>query len=310
MTGRTLGKRTLGRTGIPVTRMGYGAMSLDSGRFAPVSPDQAAAILTAVLDAGINFIDTSPDYGESEEFIGRFIAHRRSEFFLATKCGCPVVPGAGTQHVYTRENIVAAVEQSLRRMKTDHIDLLQFHGAPSPEALEHEGAIETLRDLQRQGKVRFIGVSAVLPGLARHIAMGVFDAFQIPYSALQREHEGVITEAARAGGGTVIRGGAVRGAPAVDKEWAIRRLPEVSPERPRTLWERAHLDDLLAGETRMAFTLRFTFSHPDLDTAIIGTANPDHLHSNIQALRKGPLPADVLTEAKRRLDAADQAAAT
>ena len=183
MTEQALEKRPLGQTGMLVTRMGYGAMSLDSGRFSPVSPEEAASVLTAVLDAGINFIDTSPDYGESEESVGRFIAHRRGEFYLATKCGCPVASSAGTQHVYTRENVVAAVEQSLQRMHTDHIDLIQFHGAPSPDVLEDEGAIETLRDLQSQGKVRFIGISSVLPGLARHITMGVFDAFQIPYSA-------------------------------------------------------------------------------------------------------------------------------
>ena len=261
-------------------------------------------MLNAVLDAGINFIDTAPDYGDSEEFVGRFIAHRRSEFFLATKCGCPVAPSAGTQHVYNHENIVAAVEQSLRRMRTDHIDVLQFHGAPSPEALESEGAIHTLHDLQNQGKVRFIGVSSVLPELARHIAMGVFDTFQIPYSPLQREHEDTITDVARIGAGTIIRGSVVRGAPAPEKAWDIRRLPEISPERPRSLWERAQLDDLLDGETRMEFTLRFTFSHPDLGVAIIGTSNLEHLRANIQAFQKGPLPADVLNEAKRRLDAA------
>ena len=290
--------RRLGRTGIPVTRIGYGAMSLDSGRFAPVSPEQAAAVLAAVLDAGINFIDTSADYGESEEFIGRFIGHRRTEFFLATKCGCPVAPSAGGQHAYTPENITAAAERSLQRMRTDYIDLLQFHGAPSPEVLEREGSIEALRELQRQGKVRFIGVSSVLPELTSHMAMGVFDTFQIPYSLLQREHEEAISDAAHAGAGTVIRGGAVRGAPAPEKNWAIRRLPEVPVERPATLWEGARLDDLLGGETRMEFTLRFTFSHPDLDTAIVGTANLEHLLANVRALRNGPLPADVLAEAK------------
>ena len=300
-----LAKRPLGRTGIQVTRMGYGAMSLDSGRFAPVSGEQAASVLSAVLDAGINFIDTSPDYGESEESIGRCISNRRGEYFLATKCGCPVLPNAGNQHVYTRENIVAAVDQSLRRMRTEYIDLLQFHGAPSPEVLEKEGAIQTLRDLQKQGKVRFIGASSVLPALASHIESDVFDAFQIPYSALQREHEAAISDAHRHGAGTVIRGGAIRGAPAADKGWAIRRLPEVPAERPRTFWERAHLDDLLDGMTPMEFTLRFTFSHPDLDTAIIGTASPNHLRENIQAFQKGSLPPDVLAEAQRRLNAVE-----
>ena len=307
MTDTGLPKRTLGRTGLEVTRLGYGAMSLDNGRLTPVTPEQAEATLLAVLDSGINLIDTSPDYGESEELIGKYIAHRRNEFFLASKCGCPVaVPAGTTGHVYTRENIVAGVEQSLRRMKTDHLDIVQFHGSPSRATLEETGALDTLRDLQRDGKVRFIGMSGVLPDLQDHIAMGVFDEFQIPYSALQRDHEAAIAAAKAAGAGTVIRGGAVRGAPAADKGWAVRRLPEVAEERPRALWEQAHLDDLLDGAPAVEFTLRFAFSNPDMDTTIVGTANSHHLQANLDALAKGALPADVYAEACRRLDAAAQ----
>lgn len=293
--------RTLGRTGLQVTRLGYGAMSLDPGRLTPVEPEQAARILHAVLDAGINFIDTSPDYGPSEECIGANIAGRRSEYLLASKVGCPVAVPPSEGHVYSRTNITAAVEQSLQRMRTDYLDLVQFHGTPSAAALADGEAIEALCDLQRAGKVRFLGASATLPHLPSLIALDVFDAFQIPYSALQRDHEALISDAARAGAGTVIRGGTVRGAG--DKDWDVRRLPEVPAERPREIWERAHLDDLLDGASRVEWTLRFTFSHPDLDTAIVGTANPAHLAANIAALHRGPLPADVLAEAKRRLDA-------
>ena len=152
--------RQLGRTGLQVTRLAYGAMELRGGSRGPeVTPQQAQAILNAVLDAGINYIDTSIDYGESEEVIGRYLSHHRSEYFLATKCGCqvgPRPPGGGRMpHVFTRENIVAGVHQSLTRMKTDYIDVLQFHAEPSKETLEQERAVETLLDLQRDGKIRF-----------------------------------------------------------------------------------------------------------------------------------------------------------
>ena len=84
-----LPKRTLGRTGLEVTTLGYGAMELRGApRGRDVSEEQAERILNAVLDAGINFIDTSIDYGVAEERIGRYISHRRSEYFLASKCGC------------------------------------------------------------------------------------------------------------------------------------------------------------------------------------------------------------------------------
>jgi len=302
--------RTLGRTALEVTSLGYGAMSLDDRFGRTVSPEEASAVLNAVLDAGINFIDTSPDYGPSEEFIGQAIAHRQQEYVLATKVGCPVDVDPGTTgHVYTPRNIRAAVEQSLRRMRTDVLDIVQFHGSPSREVLEESGAIAALEELRAEGKVRFIGCSGTIPNLEGQLAMGVFEEFQIPYSALQREHEEIISTAARAGAGTVIRGGVARGGPAQDKGWDVRRLPEVAPERPKATWERAGLDDLLGGMSRMEFMLRFTLSHPDLHTTIVGTANLDHLRANCEVARKGPLPADVYAEAKRRLDAAEHGGA-
>jgi aryl-alcohol dehydrogenase-like predicted oxidoreductase len=297
--------RTLGRTGLEVTALGYGAMELRGApRGRDITPDQAQTVLNAVLDQGITFIDTSIDYGQSEELIGRFIAERRADFILASKCGCvvgaaPAPPGERNPHIFTRENIVAGVDQSLARMKTDYLDVLQFHASPSKQTLEEHDAIQTVLDLKREGKVRFIGMSSTLPNIEDHIDMGVFDAFQIPYSALQREHEDVITRAARAGAGIIIRGGVARGGPAEDKQ----------RDDALDLWQKAQLDDLLDGMSRMEFMLRFTLSHPDLHTTIVGTINPQHLQDNLNAAQKGPLPPDLYEEAKRRLAAAGSAPA-
>ena len=308
MTEGHLPTNTLGRTGLRVTTLGYGAMALNNRGGPAVTKDQARVILDAVLDAGINFIDTSPDYGPSEELIGASIAGRRDEYVLASKCGCNVQPdpldGPRPKHIYTAENVVAGVERSLQRIKTDRIDLVQFHGSPSLAELEEHGAIEALQTLQQAGKVRFIGMSGVLPDLPDHIDLGVFDAFQIPYSAVQREHEALITRAADLGAGTVIRGGVARGTPAADKGWGVKRLPELTDERPRHLWEEAQLDDLLEGASRMEFILRYTLSLPALHTTIVGTANVNHLRENLEAARKGPLPSDIYEHATRRLDAA------
>ena len=295
-----LPKRKLGRTGLDVTVLGFGAMELrgpSSRNRTPLAPDQPRKVLNAVLDAGINFIDTSIDYGVSEESIGEHISHRRSEYFLASKCGCVVdpasVPPGSRVHTFDRKNIVDGVNQSLKRMKTDYLDLVQFHASPSKEVLEQERAIETLLDLKREGKVRFIGASSTLPNLADHITMGVFDAFQIPYSGLQREHEEVISQAARAGAGTIIRGGVARGAPGEGRG---------SPDVWR-LWDSRKLDELLDGMTKMEFILRFSITHPDLSTTIVGTSNLVHLEENLAVAIKGPLPQSVYEEAKRRLSA-------
>lgn len=305
---------TLGRTGLEVTRLGYGAMELRGGpRGRELSEDEVGRILNAVLDAGINFIDTSPDYGLSEERIGRHISHRRDEFLLASKCGCLVAvepQEGGPRHIFTRENVVAGVEQSLRRMKTDYLDIVQFHGSPSRAELVEHGAIDALRDLQPEGKVRFIGMSGTLPHLRDHIAMDVFDEFQIPYSAVQREHEAAISEAARAGAGTVIRGGAAKGAPSEEKAWNAGPARQARPDDPfstgevQRRWEAARLEELAEGMDSMEFTLRFTLSHPALHTTIVGTSNPEHLSANVRAAEAGPLPDDIYEEAKRRLEAA------
>lgn len=298
--------RTLGRTGLEVTTLGYGAMELRGApRGRDVSSADAGRILNAVLDSGINFIDTSVDYGASEELIGEHISNRRSEYFLASKCGCPVGwerpadwEGPGP-HIFTRENVIAGVEQSLRRMKTEYLDIVQVHISPSKQVLEEGGVVEAMQDLQSQGKVRFLGMSGTAPNLSDHIAMGVFDVFQVPYSAVEREHEDLITQASDAGAGIIVRGGAARGAVADDKDRA-----NAYAEARWDAWQQAGIEDLLGGMTRMEFMTRFTSTHPSMSTNIVGTINPDHLAANVRAQEAGPLPPDLYDEAKRRLTAA------
>ncbi len=299
--------RILGRTGAEVTILGYGAMELRGRPRGPeIADEDAGRLLNAVLDGGINLIDTSPDYGRSEELIGGYIAHRRDEFFLASKCGCPLAPPADAvppyQHDYSPANVRADVEQSLRRLRTDRLDLVQVHMSPSRATLEENHTVQTLHDLQAEGKVRFIGMSGILPNLPDHIAMGVFDVFQIPYSAVQRDHEELIAAAADAGAGTFIRGGAARGAAAEDKNWRTGPLSQ-DPGLGQRNWETSGIADLLAeaGMSNMEFVLRFTLSHPGLSTTIVGTSNPAHLAGNIAVAQRGPLPPDLYEQAKKRL---------
>ncbi len=297
--------RPLGRTGTDVTILGYGAMELRGEPRGPAIDDaDAGRVLGAVLDGGINLIDTSVDYGRSEELIGRYLSHRRDEFFLASKCGCLLEVPADTPppypHDYSPANVRADVEQSLRRLGTDRLDLVQVHMSPSRSQLEKEGTVEAMQALRDEGKVRFLGMSGLLPNLPDHIAMGVFEVFQIPYSAVQREHEDLITAAARTGAGTLIRGGAARGAPAPDKGWRRGPIGLAEGEGERR-WADSGADDLLDGMSRLEFVLRFTLSHPDLSSTIVGTSSLGHLTSNLAVAAKGPLPADLYEEARRRL---------
>jgi aryl-alcohol dehydrogenase-like predicted oxidoreductase len=312
----TISTRVLGRTGVEVPVLGYGAMELRGQLSGPASQlsgpaitDQdAGRLLNELLDAGVNLIDTSVDYGRSEELIGRHLSPRRSEFFLASKCGCPVSlpPDAVTigQHDYSAANVRANVEQSLRRLQTDHLDLVQVHLSPPRSQMEASGTIEALDSLRAEGKVRFIGMSGTLPNLSGHIDMGVFDVFQIPYSALQPEHDELITRAANAGAGVLIRGGVARGTASEDKNWTVQPLSSSGPPA-QDRWEAAKLDELLDdGMNRHEFILRFTLSHPGVSSAIVGTSKLEHLRSNVEAVSRGPLPQDLYAEARRRLAAA------
>ena len=270
-------KRTLGRTGLEVTQLGYGAMEL-RGRREEVTDAVAEEVLNAVLDMGITFIDTSPDYGISEERIGTFINHRRDQFFLSTKCGCNITYPEGVRkdpnHLWTGEVIRRNIEKSLERLKTDHVDILQMHN-PSYEDVVENGLVDVLQEIRASGSTRFIGVSSTAPNLMRFVGMGVFDTFQIPYSALERRHETMIQAAADAGAGVIIRGGVAKGHLESGERWAK--------------WDKAGLDELLDGMNRYEFVLRYTLTHPSCNTTIVGTADIEHLRSNIATAKKGPL---------------------
>ena len=293
-------KRTLGRTGLEVTQLGYGSMGLRGPKtwgIRVVSEEAADTFLNSVLDAGINFIDTSPDYGVSEERIGRYISGRRSEFYLATKCGCVYTQHEDhleIDHVWDQDVVKRNLETSLKRLKTDCIDILQFHGGDA-ESIQRAGLIETLMEFRDQGMIRFIGSSSSLPNLPGMIDLGVFDTFQIPYSCLAPKHHDLITKAAETGAGIIIRGGVAHGGP----DAAIQR------EALNDVWTRAKLDEVLPdGTPRAELILRYTLSHPHCHTTIVGTCNADHLAENLASAESGSLPTDLYDEISSRVAAA------
>ncbi|QDU94172.1 General stress protein 69 [Lignipirellula cremea] len=290
-------KRKLGRTGLEVTALGYGSMGIRGPRtwgVRVVSEEASEAMLHAVLDAGINFIDTAPDYGLSEERIGKAIGSRRSEYLLATKCGCAYTQHADhleIEHVWQQDVIERNLETSLKRLQTDYVDLLQFHGGEAA-TLEREGLIDQLVRFRDQGLVRHIGVSSSLPNLPAMIALGVFETFQIPYSCLAPQHDELIRMAGEAGAGIIIRGGIAQGG------------PDAEIQRPalNDIWSQAKLEELLPpGMQKAELILRYTLSHPHCHTTIVGTCSHAHLAENLQAAAAGPLPEELQQQIAARV---------
>lgn len=299
-----LPSRRLGRTDLTVTRLGYGAMELRGARIwsgRQVSEADAQRILDAVLEAGISFIDTAGDYGQSEDLIGSILSSRRDRFALATKAGCKMTPAPRrdqdeVSHIWTRDHLLWNIDASLEKLRTDHVDVLQLHNA-TVDDVQRGRLVEVLDEIRAAGKTRWIGASSVSPHLAAFIDQGVFDTFQVPYSALERTHEKLLERAHAAGAGTIVRGGVARGEPGVGR----------GPADRWALFERAKLDELRGqGESRTQWLLRFTLSHPGVDTVIVGTLSPAHLQDNVRAAEAGPLSEHVYAEAKRRLELAGE----
>lgn len=289
--------KTLGRTGLEVTQLGYGSMGLRGPRtwgVRVVNDEEAHRFLNSVLDAGINFIDTSPDYGSSEQRIGDYIGSRRHEFYLSTKCGCAYTQHADhieIDHVWKKDVVQRNLETSLTRLQTDYVDILQFHGGDA-ETIQREGLIDLLMGFRDQGLVRHIGVSSSAPHLQGFIELDVFDIFQIQYSCLAPRHHDLITQAAETGAGVIIRGGVAQGGPNA----------EIQRPQLNDVWNGAKLDEILPeGMSRAELILRYTLSHPHCHTCIVGTCNPEHLAENIKAAEAGPLPTDLYEQITSRV---------
>ena len=290
-------KSLLGKTKLNITKLSLGAAlrSRDTKRPIDLSEPEANNLFNTLLDNGINFIDTSPDYANSETLIGKSISHRRNEFYIATKCGCPITQDQ-SKHVWNSKQIEKNITQSLSKLKTDYVDLLQLHNPPIRECIDGY-LLETLLKLKEKGLTRFIGISTTLPDIKSYINWNDFDTFQIPYSTLDRKHEDSISSCNRRGFGTIIRGGVALGESEkklLNSNMLTKPIEEKSAINSWKIYEEANLDELRdPDDTPTGFLLRFAISNPNIHTTIVGTTNIQHLKENIKAVAKGPLQPDI-----------------
>jgi aryl-alcohol dehydrogenase-like predicted oxidoreductase len=294
--------RPLGSTGVKVSPLCLGAMMF--GAWGNPDHDEGIRIIHRALDAGINFIDTADVYsrGESEEIVGKALAGRRDDVVLATKVH-GTMGDDPNQFGNSRRWIVREIEDSLRRLKTDHIDLYQIH---RPEAdTDIDETLGALTDLVRQGKVRYIG-SSTFPAsqiveaqwVARDRVRERFVCEQPPYSMLARGIENDVLPTCRRHGMGVIpwsplAGGWLsgkwrKGQDAPDSSRA-RRMPArydlSEPGNQRKLDAADALGTLAdeAGMTLIQMALAFVINHPAVTAAIIGPRTMEQLESQLGA---------------------------
>jgi hypothetical protein len=285
----------LGKTGIEVSRLGFGLAEL-GGLQGPDAEPTAGRLLNTALDSGINFLDTAACYGDSEELIGNTIADRRDDYVLATKCG-HLTEGTNAEP-WSAKIVADNVERSLRRLRTDHVDLVQLHSCDL-ETLRSRDAIDGMVRAKEQGKTRFIGYSGDNEAAEWAVASGVFDTLQTSLSIVDQFSRARLLEPAEeAGMGVIIK------RPVGNMAWGGG---SASPAPPEYL-ERATAMEAVgplegAPDDLVRLALGFVLAHSEVDTAIVGTTNLDHLRTNIELVSLGAdVPDSVVAELHRRFD--------
>jgi aryl-alcohol dehydrogenase-like predicted oxidoreductase len=293
--------RPLGRTGVQVSKLCLGTMMF--GAWGNTDHDDSVRIIHRALDAGINFVDTADIYstGESEEILGKALKGRRDDVVLATKVWGPMGEDPNRRGI-SRRWIIAEVENSLRRLGTDWIDLYQIH-RPDPDT-DIDETLAALTDLVQQGKVRYIGSSSLAAGqiveaqwAARDRRLERFRTEQPPYSMLVRGIElDVLPTAARHGMGILtyspLAGGWLSGrwtADAAPTSPARKRLAaryDMSlPDNQRKLEATEALAEVAddAGLSLIELAVAFVVNHPAVTSAIIGPRTREQVDSQLPA---------------------------
>ena len=261
--------RTLGRTGLRVSEIGFGGAQIGIANYIekwnPTAEREQQSVVDALnraLDLGLNYVDTAPGYGSgvSEEVIGRVVGKRRDECIVATKTGARDLEG-----------IIKSVEASLRRLQTDVIDVLQFHGGWYPpedvDKILNGGGLETYQKLREQGKVRFLGFTVEGPsvGVSQLIATGAFDVMQVRYNIMYQHtcdfvnEQGVIREAKAQGMGVVTMRSLTSG---TFQKLMRQSFPQLAD---------ADLD---------GFLLNYNLSNPLLDVVLVGMRRVEEVEKN------------------------------
>lgn len=305
--------RTLGRTGLSVSEVGFGAWAIGGNAhgnsYGPTEDATSIAAVRAAVDQGCTFFDTADVYGwgHSEELLGEALEGRRDEVFLATKVGGDFYHG-GVRMNFGPGYLGFALERSLKRLQTDHVDLYQLHNPPA-EMMGEPRTYDALESLKAEGKILHYGVSIHEPseGL-RCLEAGRPEVLQVPFSLFRQEWiDTLFPEARKAGVGIIAReplgNGFLAGGVGPGRRFPAGDIRSYWP--PAMIAARATAADRLAflagtGRTRSQAALRFVLAFPEVSTAIPGAKTPEQARENLAASDAPPFTEDEIREARRR----------
>jgi L-galactose dehydrogenase len=278
--------RQLGRTGLKVSKIGFGTSALGNA-FGDIDPGEGMRAVHQAVDSGINFFDSSPYYGITlaETRLGEALAGRRDRVILATKCG----RYGFDQFDFSPKRVIASMDESLRRLQTDYIDLFQIHDVEFgdvPQIIQE--TVPALRQLQQQGKARYIGITGYPPKLLRRIAEAVpVDSIlsYCHYNLLNTNMDGVLTQF------TQDRGMGLINASGLSMGLLTEQGPPDWHPAPPQLREAARKAAVFCreqGANISELALRFCLANPFVSTTLVGVATTRELETSLKLLEGEP----------------------
>lgn len=306
--------RLLGKSGIRVSEIGFGAWGIGGAvggsiAYGPVDRAESILALRTAHDIGINFFDTSDFYGfgESESAIGEALSGLRSDVVIASKVGMLTSEAAQD---FTPKHIRTSIEGSLRRLRTDYIDLYQLHSPPTTLLDPNSEAVMTLDSLKEEGKIRAWGISTRSPQDAKRAIVDLnAAAIQLNFNLVDQRalSDGIFALAGEYSTGIIVRTplsfGFLTGRYSADQKyddqdhrsrWSREQIKRWA-EANRLFSELVSMDD---GQTAAQFALRFCLSLPEVSTTIPGMLTHAHVTENAQASEMGPLSGHTLELAR------------
>lgn len=286
-------KRQLGQTDMQVSVLGFGGSEIG---YEDASEETVAKLLNSALDAGLNVIDTAECYQGSEELVGKTVGHRRQDFYLFTKCGHP--RGIGSED-WSTSSLLESIERSLRRLRTDCLDLIQLHSC-SESVLREGDAIAALQTAREKGYTRYLGYSGDNLAAKFAVECGAFDTLQTSINIADQEPLELTLPGARE-----KQMGVIAKRPIANAAWKEQHKPIDAYHH--VYWDRLtklHYDFIRQRplEESIAHALRFTLSVPGVHTAIVGTAKPERWSQNAKMVADGPLSESEFEAIRARWD--------